>query len=206
MGTLAGEDEGGLGGVKIVHIGILDDNVPGSESAFKRNLSRRYNRRMDENSLAPQPVSASRVSISQLMNPQDANLSGNVHGGHIMKLVDEAGALAAMKHSRQRVVTVAVDRLIFRHPIRIGDLVTINAEISYVGRTSMETEVAVYAENPQTGERWHTNTAYLVYVALDENDKPISVPPLLPENELQRERMEQGKSRQDYRLSQSPSS
>ncbi|MGH2581417.1 MAG: acyl-CoA thioesterase [Anaerolineales bacterium] len=161
---------------------------------------------MDENSLAPQPVSASRVSISQLMNPQDANLSGNVHGGHIMKLVDEAGALAAMKHSRQRVVTVAVDRLIFRHPIRIGDLVTINAEISYVGRTSMETEVAVYAENPQTGERWHTNTAYLVYVALDENDKPISVPPLLPENELQRERMEQGKSRQDYRLSQSPSS
>ncbi len=136
------------------------------------------------------------------MNPVDANVTGNVHGGHIMKLVDEAGALAAMRHSHQRVVTVTVDRLTFQHPIRVGDLVTLTAEVSYVGTTSMETEVSVVAENPRTGERWHTNTAYLVYVALDDKGKPIRVPPLLPENDFERKRMEQGAARQAYRLSQ----
>src|SRR3990172_5483381 len=152
--------------------------------------------------LAPQPISASRVTISQLMNPTEANLMGNVHGGHIMKLADEAGALAAIRHSRQRLVTVAVDRLTFQHPIKIGDLVTFSAEVSYVGSTSMETEVTVVAENPTTGQQWHTNTAYLVYVALDENGKPTSVPPLLPETEAERLRMEQGAARQAYRLEQ----
>lgn len=150
----------------------------------------------------PQLVSASRVTISQLMEPAHANLLGNVHGGHIMKLVDEAGALACMKHSRQRVVTVAVDRMIFQHPIKIGDLVTVSAEVSYVGNTSMEAEVSVQAENPTTGEKWHTNTAYLVYVALDESGKPIRVPPLTAENDFQGKRMEQGAARQAYRLSQ----
>ena len=149
----------------------------------------------------PRKVSASRTTISQLMNPQDANLTGNVHGGHIMKLVDEAGALASMRHSRQRVVTVAVDQFTFREPIYIGDLITIVAEISYVGRTSMEAEVSVYAEDPQKGERRHTNTAYLVYVALDDHGKPVEVPPLETETEDQRERMAQGKARQEHRLS-----
>jgi uncharacterized protein (TIGR00369 family) len=152
--------------------------------------------------LNPQPVSASRVSISQLMEPAHANVLGNVHGGHIMKLVDEAGALACMKHSHQRVVTVVVDRMTFTHPIKIGDLVTLNAEVSYVGKTSMEAEVSVEAENPTTGQRWHTNTAYLVYVALDESGKPIRVPPLLPESDAHRLRMEQGAARQTYRLEQ----
>lgn len=151
---------------------------------------------------AARPVSASRVTISQLMQPDDANILGNVHGGHIMKLVDEAGALACMKHSRQRVVTVAVDRMTFQHPIRIGDLIIIHSEVSYVGSTSMEAEVSVHAENPTSGESWHTNTAYLVYVALDENGKPVRVPPLEPENDFQRKRMEQGAARQEYRLSQ----
>ena len=150
--------------------------------------------------LKPSKVSASRTTISQLMNPQDANLTGNVHGGHIMKLVDEAGALASMRHSRQRVVTVAVDQLTFREPIYIGDLITIVSEVSYVGRTSMETEVSVYAENPQEGERRHTNTAYLVYVALDEQGRPVEVPPLEIENEEQQLRMEWGKARQAHRL------
>lgn len=136
------------------------------------------------------------------MQPDNANVLGNVHGGHIMKLVDEAGALACMKHSHQRVVTVVIDRMTFKHPIRIGDLVTINAEVSYVGNTSMEAEVSVMAENPTTGERWHTNTAYLVYVALDEKGKPVRVPPLLAEDDFQRQRMEAGAARQQYRLSQ----
>lgn len=148
-------------------------------------------------------VNASRTTIAQLMQPEHANILGNVHGGWIMKLVDEAGALACMRHAQQRVVTVAVDQMSFRQPIRTTDLVTLTAEVSYVGRTSMEVEVTVHAENPITGERMHTNTAYLVYVALDEGGRPVAVPPLIPENEEQRQRMEDGKARQEYRLAQS---
>lgn len=148
-------------------------------------------------------VSASRVTIAQLMQPEHANNLGHVHGGWIMKLVDEAGALASMRHAQQRVVTVAVDQMTFRQPIRITDLVILTAEVSYVGRTSIEAEVHVVAENPITGERTHTNTAYLVYVALDEFGRPVPVPPLIPENDEQRQRLEDGKTRQEYRLSQS---
>jgi uncharacterized protein (TIGR00369 family) len=157
---------------------------------------------MSQSNLA-KPVSASRITIAQLMQPEHANNLGNVHGGWIMKLVDEAGALACMRHAQQRVVTVAVDQMVFRQPIRITDLVTLTAEVSYVGNTSMEAEVQVVAENPITGERTHTNTAYLVYVALDVDGKPVHVPRLLAENEQQRRRMEAGKKRQEYRISQS---
>jgi uncharacterized protein (TIGR00369 family) len=153
--------------------------------------------------LAGKTVSASRIKISQLMQPEHANNLGNVHGGVIMKLVDEAGALACMRHAQQRVVTVAVDQMTFRQPIRLGDLVTLTAEVSYVGRTSMEAEVHVEAENPITGERTFTNDAYLVYVALDQDGNPVPVPPLIPEMEDQRLRMQEGKARQEYRLSQS---
>lgn len=119
-----------------------------------------------------------------------------------MKLVDEAGALACMRHSLHKVVTVAVDQMTFRQPIRVGDLVVISAEVSYVGSTSMEAEVHVTAENPVTGECTHTNTAYLVYVALDEEGNPTHVPGLIPETPAQKERMEEGKDRQVHRLSQ----
>ena len=147
-------------------------------------------------------VSASQVTLSQLMQPEHANLLGNVHGGWIMKLVDEVGALARMRHANQRVVTVAVDQLTFQHPVKVGDLVTLTAEVSYVGRTSMEAEVKVIAENPVTGQQWHTNTAYLVYVALGKDGKPIPVPALEAEDEEHQKRMEQGKARQAYRLAQ----
>jgi uncharacterized protein (TIGR00369 family) len=147
-------------------------------------------------------VSASRVTIAQLMQPEHANNQGNVHGGWIMKLMDEAGALACMKHAQKRVVTVSVDQMVFRQPILTTDLVTLTAEVSYVGRTSMEVEVQVMAENPITGEYTHTNTAYMVFVALDEEGKPTPIPRLIPENESQRKRMEEGKERQAYRLIQ----
>jgi len=145
-------------------------------------------------------VRASRVTISQLMHPEHANLLGNVHGGWIMKLVDEAGALACMRHAQRKVVTIAIDSMVFRQPIRIGDLIVINAEVSYTGRTSMEAEVQVQAENPITGERTHTNTAYLVYVALDDHGRPTTVPPLKAETEDEISRMEKAKERQEYRL------
>jgi uncharacterized protein (TIGR00369 family) len=145
---------------------------------------------------------ASRISIAQLMQPEHANNLGNVHGGWIMKLVDEAGALACMRHSGRRVVTVAIDSMVFRQPIRIGDLVLLTAEVTYTGRTSMEAEVQVQAENPLTGERTHTNTAYLVYVALDETGNPTAVPPLKAETEDEKRRMELARQRQARRLQQ----
>src|SRR5919109_1999736 len=141
----------------------------------------------------PKPISASRVTLSQLMHPEHANLLGNVHGGWIMKLVDEAAALACMRHAQKKVVTVAIDSMTFRRPIRLGDLIILNAEVLYAGRTSMEAEVHVQAENPITGERTHTNTAYLVYVALDNYGRPTSVPPLEAETEEEKERMQQAK-------------
>ena len=137
------------------------------------------------------------------MQPEHANIQGNVHGGWIMKLVDEAGALACMRHAQQRVVTVAVDQFAFHQPIRIGDLVILNAEVSFVGNTSLEVEVRVVSENPITGTRLDTNIAYLVYVALDGEGKPTRVPPLIPETEAERARMEDGRARQAYRLAQS---
>ena len=146
--------------------------------------------------------SASRISVAQLMNPEHANPLGNIHGGWIMKLVDEAGALACMRHAQQRVVTVALDQMTFREPILIGDLVTLTAEVSYVGRTSMEVEVRVESENPVSGNKTHTNTAYLVFVALDERGRPVPVPPLIPETYRERRRMEKGEQRQAYRKAQ----
>ncbi|MEW6286549.1 MAG: acyl-CoA thioesterase [Chloroflexota bacterium] len=152
--------------------------------------------------LAPKTMRASRVTISQLMHPEHANLLGNVHGGWIMKLVDEAGALACMRHAQKKVVTVAIDSMTFREPIRIGDLIILNAEVTYTGRTSMEAEVQVLAENPITGERTHTNTAWLVYVALDDEGKPAPVPPLKAETDDEKRKMTEALQRQERRLQQ----
>ncbi len=150
----------------------------------------------------PKPMRASRISIAQLMQPEHANNLGNVHGGWIMKLVDEAGALACMRHAQKRVVTVAIDSMVFQNPIRIGDLVLLNAEVTYVGHTSMEVEVQVQAENPISGERMHTNTAYLVYVALDDDGKPVPVPPLRAETEDEKHKLEEARQRQARRLAE----
>ncbi len=145
-------------------------------------------------------VASSRVTLSQLMHPEHANLRGDVHGGWIMKLVDEAGALAAMRHAQCRVVTVAFDQMTFHEPIRIGDLIILNAELTFVGRTSMEARVEVIAEDPVSGVQSRTNTAYAVYVALDDDRVPRPVPALIVETELQKRRFEDGKRRQAYRL------
>jgi uncharacterized protein (TIGR00369 family) len=145
-------------------------------------------------------VRSSRVTLSQLMHPEHANLRGDVHGGWIMKLVDEAGALAAMRHAQCRVVTVAIDQMTFHEPIRIGDLVILNAELTYVGRTSMEARVEVIAEDPVSGTQSRTNTAYAVYVALSDERIPRPVPQLKAETEIEARRMKEGEKRQAYRL------
>ena len=150
--------------------------------------------------LTPKPMRASRITISQLMHLEHANLLGNVHGGWIMKLVDEAGALACMRHAQKKVVTVAIDSMTFREPIRIGDLVILNAEVAYTGRTSMEAEVQVIAENPINGKQTHTNTAYIVYVALDDEGKPAPVPPLMAETADEERKISEALERQERRL------
>lgn len=151
-------------------------------------------------SLHPKTVSASRISLAQLSQPENANLLGNVHGGWLMKLVDEAGALACMRHAQRPVVTVAIDSMVFRKPVRIGDLVLISAEVTYAGHSSLEAEVYVQTENPITGERIETNTAYLVYVALGDDGRPVAVPPLIGETEEEKRKIEEGRQRQARRL------
>jgi acyl-CoA hydrolase len=151
---------------------------------------------------APRRVADSRVTLAQLMGPTEANLHGNVHGGNIMKLMDEAGASAAMRHAQRAVVTVAVDQVLFREPIHLGDLVSLTAELTYVGRTSIETRIEVTAQNLLTGATTHTNTAYFVYVALDAAGRPSPVPRLLVETEAERQNWEAAQARQAYRLAQ----
>ncbi|MCX6038827.1 MAG: acyl-CoA thioesterase [Chloroflexi bacterium] len=150
----------------------------------------------------PKPMRASRIQLAQMMMPEHANTHGNVHGGWIMKLVDEAGALASTRHAAHRTVTVAIDQMVFRHPIHIGDLVLFNAEVTYAGRTSMEVEVDVIAENPISGEQIHTNAAYLVYVAIDDDGKPTQIPPLMAETPEEQARMDAAVERQQRRLAQ----
>ena len=153
-------------------------------------------------SQAGKPASASRVTLAQLMGPQEANLHGNVHGGYVMKLMDEAGASCAIRHAQRPAVTVAVDQVLFREPIHLGDLVTLTAELTFVGRTSMEVRLEVNTLNLLSGQVMHTNTAYFVYVALDDWGRPVPVPPLLLETEDERRRWQAGQQRQARRLAQ----
>lgn len=150
----------------------------------------------------PKTVQQSRVTLTQLMGPAEANTMGNVHGGTLMKLCDEAGGMAATKHARRPAVTIVVDSMAFHSPVHIGNLVTVSAEVTWVGRTSMETRVVVNAEDILTGDITHTNTAYFVYVALDETGRPTPAPPLLCETEEERERCKRAEARQAYRLEQ----
>jgi uncharacterized protein (TIGR00369 family) len=147
-------------------------------------------------------VADSRFTLSALMSVQHANSLGNVHGGSIMKLVDEAGAIVAMRHAGLPVVTVAIDSMTFLKPIVIGDLVQCQAEITYVGKTSMEVRVEVIAEKPYEAKRSLTNTAYLVYVALDESGNPHAVPDLEFTTSEQRQRAQLAAERQKRRKAQ----
>lgn len=147
-------------------------------------------------------ISESRFTLSALMGPQNANTQGNVHGGVIMKMVDETGAIVAMRHSGHPVVTVAIDSMTFMEPIYVGNLVLCNAELTFVGRTSMEVRVEVIAEHPFRGTSTLTNIAYVVYVALDQNQQPTLVPELIYETPEQQTRAQAAQNRQVFRKSQ----
>ena len=137
--------------------------------------------------------------MAQAMFPVDANPSGNVHGGTIMKLIDTAAGIAAHRHCRTNVVTASMDRLDFHEPIFVGELVVVRASINYVGQTSMEVGVRVEAENLMTGEVRHTNSAYLTLVSLDENRRPKPVPGAVAETDDERRRFKEGRGRAQQR-------
>lgn len=149
-------------------------------------------------------VKNSRVTLNLLTLPEHANVLKNIHGGVIMKVVDEAGAICAMRHAQRPVVTVAIDSMIFHSPVRVGELLTLQAHINYTGRSSMEVEVKVTAENPITGQHTHTNSAYLVYVALDDTGRPTPVPTLVLETPAEEQRWTDAEARQAHRLSHQP--
>ena len=145
-------------------------------------------------------VKESSILLAQVMNPQDANPAGNVHGGVIMKLIDTAAGAAAVKHSRSNCVTASIDRLDFHHPVFIGDMITLKAGVTYTGKSSMEVGVRVESQNLLTGETRHTVSAYMTFVALDRNGKPIAIPPLILETPEELRRNREAQSRRETRL------
>jgi acyl-CoA hydrolase len=150
----------------------------------------------------PKPVAESQVLLAHWMGPTDANGSGNIHGGVIMKLTDEAAGLAAVKHSRQQVVTAGMDRMAFLVPVFVGDLLTLKAMVNAAWRTSMEVGVRVEAENPRSGEVRHSNTAYMTFVAIDEHGRPTTVPPALAVTPTEQRRMREAELRRTNRLAE----
>ena len=142
----------------------------------------------------------SRVELVDQMQVTDANLMGNVHGGVIMKMVDNAAGLAAIKHSEGPVVTAAMDEMSFIEPVYVGDVVTVKATVNEAFTSSMEVGVRVEAENLQTRNVKHTSSAYLVFVALDADGEPREVPPLEPETEGERRRQREASLRREARL------
>lgn len=146
-------------------------------------------------------MSAARTTLSQIMTPLDVNLLGTVHGGVVMRLVDSVAGAAAGRHSGGPAVTVAMDEMVFLEPVRVGDLVHAHAQVNWAGRTSLEVGVRV------TSERWnraepptHVASAYLVFVAVDEDGRPRPVPPVAPESGLDRQRTAEAQIRRQHRL------
>jgi len=152
--------------------------------------------------LKARKVSDSRVEIAQVMYPEHANPAGNVHGGYILKIVDQAAAIAGARHTHQNVVTASVDRMDFISPVYIGNLVFAKASINYTGKTSMEIGVRVEAECIRTGTHTHVGSAYLTFVALDDNDKPTEIPQIIPETEEEKRRYLEAQNRRELRLKQ----
>jgi len=147
------------------------------------------------------PVSASYSDYTELALMNDANSLGNLLGGKVMHLVDLAGAMAAMRHSRRAVVTASVDQMSFLHPVRIGQWVRLRSAVNRVFRTSMEVGVKVWVEDLIKGEMMHTSSAYLTFVALDAAGHPVEVRPVIPEADVEIRRFQEAGLRRDYRLS-----
>jgi acyl-CoA hydrolase len=146
------------------------------------------------------PASLSKTSMTEYVLPNDANIYGNILGGKVMHLIDMAGATAALRHCRMPVVTVSVDSVRFLHPVKVGQLLLLEACVTRAFTTSMEVEVQVFSEDPLTGERRQTSDAFLTFVAIDPRGRPTEVPPVLPETDEERQRFESALARRGRRL------
>ncbi len=140
------------------------------------------------------------IVMAEVMTPDMANFHGNVHGGHILKLLDRVAYACASRYSGKYIVTLSVDQVIFKEPIHVGELVSFYATVNYVGTSSIEVGIRVVAENLLTQEKRHTNTCYFTMVALDEKGKPTKVPPLQIDDEIQKRRHEDALFRKKNRL------
>jgi acyl-CoA hydrolase len=155
---------------------------------------------MDTSILQGRPVSESRSEYTYLAMADDANPLGNLLGARIMYLVDMCAWLAAQRHARRPAVTAAIDQMSFMQPVPIGQLVILRSSVNKVFRTSMEVGVKVWAENPQTGELRHTSSAYLTFVAIGEDGKPVAVAPVIAETEEEERRYREAGRRREQRL------
>jgi len=167
---------------------------PNSKAKDKAKESRAHS------ALEGKPVSASVSEIVEAVLPNDANLLGNMLGGRVMHLIDIAGALAGSRHANSIIVTASVDYLDFRFPIHVGEWIVLKSSVNRVFRTSMEVGVKVFSENVLTGERKHTSTAYVTFVAIDEHGQPHEIPPLILETDDDRRRFREAGERRRHRL------
>lgn len=150
--------------------------------------------------MEPKRVKDSSITVVQQMTQLDANLAGNVHGGTIMKLMDNTAGIVGVRHTGGNVVTASIDRLDFHSPVFVGDLLRVSASVNYVGTKSMEIGVRIEAENVVTGEIRHTGSAYLTFVSLDENSRPRQIPPIIPETDDEKKRNCEALQRKEARL------
>ena len=148
------------------------------------------------------PVSGSRHETSELMMPHHANNLGHVFGGVMLSMMDKTAAVAAFRHCRMNVVTASIDRVDFREPILVGDLVVMQASVNYVGRTSMEVGVRVEAEELLSGRRRHTNSCYLTFVAVDKHGRPVEIPTVIAETADEQRRYQAAEQRRQVRLAE----
>jgi len=165
---------------------------------MRKHPKRSKNQRATE--AGAKPVSATRVEMVEVVLPNHANPLGNILGGRVMHLIDIAAAIAAHRHSNSIAATAAVDHLEFHNPVKVGELIVLKSSVNRVFRTSMEVGVKVFAENFLTGERRHTSSAYVTFVALNEKGRPKRVVPVIPETPEERRRYSEAALRREQRL------
>jgi uncharacterized protein (TIGR00369 family) len=157
---------------------------------------------LDQKSMQAKTSNETATTLTLFLQPEHSNSLGTVHGGVVLKLCDECGGIVARRHARRPAVTITVDSVTFHRPVLVGQLLMVHGKLTYVGTTSMEVELCVEAENLITGEVTHTNSAYIVYIALDDNKRPTPVPPLDLRTDEEHERFFAGKERQESRIAQ----
>jgi acyl-CoA hydrolase len=146
----------------------------------------------------------SRVTMTELVLPEDTNTWGSIFGGRVLALVDKCAAMAAIRHCRSPVLTASIDRVDFLHPVRLGEMIVLEGQVHATFRTSLEVGVEVFSEDPLTGKRLQTCRALVTLVAVDEGGRPISVPTLIHQSEDERRRASQAEARRRQRLARKP--